>query len=166
MTPLFKNAPKFWHFITWIKWFFRQCKYTVQRARRGYCDADTWNICDEIIPMLKGMLIQFKKEHNGVPNKYFDQTADVDLGDELFCADLQYLIDLAEELGVDEYDRPSFALWKKYWTLKYDIPVSEAEYEAVHEAWKQARHEEIILEEAKTKEFFTKFGELYQVLWW
>lgn len=166
MTPLFKNAPKFPHFITWIKWFFRQCKYTIQRARRGYCDADTWNICDEIIPLLKDMLIQFKKEHNGVPNVYFEKTGDVNEGDKIFCEHIQYLIDLAEELGVDDYDKPSHALWKKYWEIRQDVLAPSDASEAMYKAWIQKRHEEILLEEAKTKEFFIKFGALYQFLWW
>lgn len=166
MTPLFTDAPKFWHFITWIKWFFRQCKYTIQRAHRGYCDADTWNICDEIIPMLKGMLIQFKKEHNGVPNEYFDKTADVDLGDELLCADIQYLIDLADKLDIAGNERPSHALWQEYYTLRTDVLARESDIEAAHQAWIDCCHEEIATRDAQTKEFFEKFGELYQVLWW
>ena len=166
MTPLFKNAPKFWRFITWIKWFFRQCKYTIQRARRGYCDADTWNICDEIIPMLKGMLEQFKKEHNGVPNKYFEKTHDVDEGDKLFCEDIQYLIDLAEKLDIADNERQSHALWQKYYALRTDVLANDSDIEPARQAWLDCCREEIVTKDAQTKEFFKKFGELYQVLWW
>ena len=166
MTPLFKNGPRFGHPIERTKWFFRQCKYTIQRARRGYCDADTWNICDEIIPTLRDMLIQFKAEHNGVPNQYFEQTHDVDEGDKLFCADIQYLIDLAEELCVEDHDKLSHELWQRYYTLRQDVLTPADVVEKAYQDWIDRAHEEIVAKEAQTKEFFAKFGELYNYLWW
>lgn len=166
MTPLFKNAPKFPHFITWIKWFFRQCKYTIQRARRGYCDADTWNMCDEIIPTLRDMLIQFKKEHNGVPNQYFEQTLDVDEADVLWCAKLEELIQLANEISVDELDLPSYTIFKRYLELQKDALMPEHEIEKVRQDWISARHAEIIAKQENTVKFFTEFAEIYSYLWW
>ena len=166
MTPLFKNSPRFGHPIERIKWFFRQCKYTIQRARRGYCDADTWNMCDEIIPLLGSMLKQFKAEHNGVPNIYFDKAQDVDEGDKIFCEDLQHLIDLAEALSISDVDRLSHALWKRFYALKQDVLTPADVLEKARQDWIDRCHEEIVTKEAQTKEFLAKFAELYPMLWW
>lgn len=47
--------------------FFRKLKYGFQRARRGYCDKDLWEIDTWFLTLLPRMLRQLAQDANGYP---------------------------------------------------------------------------------------------------
>jgi len=47
--------------------FFREIKFAVQRARRGFCDRDVWEINTWFLTILPKMLLELEKHHTGYP---------------------------------------------------------------------------------------------------
>ena len=47
--------------------FLRKCKWAWQRATRGYCDADTWDIFSWFLNVMPPMLDQMAEEAHGCP---------------------------------------------------------------------------------------------------
>lgn len=50
-----------------IKNFFFDLKMKHQRAKKGYCDRDVWNVCTFIEETLLNILIEFRTTHMSYP---------------------------------------------------------------------------------------------------
>ena len=53
--------------IEWVKRFIRHWKWAWQRATRGYCDSDVWNIYAWFLSVMPAMLDQMADEAHGCP---------------------------------------------------------------------------------------------------
>lgn len=56
-----------------IKIFFRQFKYAWQRATRGYCDADLWDLDDYYTKLFCATLKDFSKNLDSVPSNFYNE---------------------------------------------------------------------------------------------
>ena len=66
-------APKWYRYpIAWAKAKFLRMKYTRQRKHRGYCDLDTWNLCDYLTSVMKNSIKQLAETHYGIPQHFLD----------------------------------------------------------------------------------------------
>jgi len=60
-----------WRFIRaplkWTAYFFRSFKYAYQRATRGYCDYDAWELFSYCTHVISGCLRKLADDHVGHP---------------------------------------------------------------------------------------------------
>ena len=53
--------------------FFRNIKYAYQRATRGFCDYDAWDLDYFYSRLFVGTLTDFSKQLHGAPSKFYDE---------------------------------------------------------------------------------------------
>lgn len=58
----FTRAP-----LKWTSYFFRSFKYAYQRATRGYCDYDAWELFSYCTHVISGCLHKLADDHCGHP---------------------------------------------------------------------------------------------------
>lgn len=73
-----------------IKQFFRNIKYGWQRATKGYCDWDLWDLDQFHLALLEKALIAFKKSNNGYPNGLTEESWDKILDRMIYCYHMAY----------------------------------------------------------------------------
>ena len=66
---------KFWEYIPW---FFRSIKYAWQRATKGFCDKDTWNLDQYYTQLFIDSLSYFKEHLHSCPADLYDEEVDSD----------------------------------------------------------------------------------------
>lgn len=74
---VFEPAPyRWWYFGKRIKWFIRSLKWGWQRATKGYCDCDLWDLDHFYSWLFVNSLRDFKKNLHGAPQRFYDPGAD------------------------------------------------------------------------------------------
>lgn len=74
---VFEPAPyRWWCFGKRIKWFIRSLKWGWQRATKGYCDCDLWDLDHFYSWLFVNSLRDFKKNLHGAPQRFYDPGAD------------------------------------------------------------------------------------------
>ena len=90
---------RFWEYIPW---FFRAIKYAWQRATKGYCDKDTWNLDRYYTQLFIDTLTFFRDNCHGYPSTYFYQNKD---GYQTWIDTLNELINhFSNSLEEDDHD--------------------------------------------------------------
>lgn len=56
-----------------LKYFLKNIKYAWQRATKGYCDRDLWNLDIFYLNLFINTLTNFKKNLHGAPSEFFDK---------------------------------------------------------------------------------------------
>ena len=65
---VFENPWKFYrHPFKWLKYFFRSFKNAYQRAVKGYCNMDLWNLAVYYTKIISGSLRELAEHHYGYP---------------------------------------------------------------------------------------------------
>ena len=67
------EKPQWRHPIITIKSFFVSKKWAKQRARKGYCELDTYSVSDWFLNTLPDMLDEIKKNYTGYPDELTEQ---------------------------------------------------------------------------------------------
>lgn len=67
------EKPQWRHPIITIKSFFVSKKWAKQRARKGYCELDTYSVSDWFLNTLPDMLEEIKKNYTGYPDELTEQ---------------------------------------------------------------------------------------------
>ena len=67
------EKPQWRHPIITIKSFFVSKKWAKQRARKGYCELDTYSVSDWFLNTLPDMLEEIKKNYTGYPDELKEQ---------------------------------------------------------------------------------------------
>lgn len=82
---------------------FTNLKYAYQRIKKGYCDADLWEIDGWFLTVVPDMLKQFSKTHNGYPEilrrKYYEKNKNT-----LNITYEKFICDCGEKAG-EAFDR-------------------------------------------------------------
>ena len=74
---VFTKAPcEKWNIAYKIKWFFVSLKCAYQRAIRGYCYRDLWNLDHFYTQLFSDSLMDFKENLHGAPAEFFDSNSD------------------------------------------------------------------------------------------
>lgn len=60
-----------WQLYNHMKHFMRNVKYAWQRATKGYCDRDLWNLDKFYSQLFEDSLVDFAGTTHGAPDKYF-----------------------------------------------------------------------------------------------
>lgn len=129
---VFYNGYRERNVIEYLKRYGRQWKFAYQRAMRGYCDADVWNMKGWFLSVMPAMLNQLGNTTHSCP---VAPTGSVDLATKAVC--------LSED---GEQEPKAMADWRE--TLRYmskcfaeaDEATCE-EKNAYEEAWMQAYKE-------------------------
>ena len=90
-----RYSPKGFHPIKKIKFFFSDISCAIQRARKGYCYRDLWNIDSWLFELLPNMIKEFKQTTSGYPSSYNSM--------EEWQAELDYFISLLEQYNQIDY---------------------------------------------------------------
>lgn len=87
-------SPKWYYYpIAWVKSKFLRAKYTRQRKHRGYCDLDTWNLCDYLTSVMKNSIKQLAETHYGIPQHFLDvANGDEDLAHRNYTSYLETIV--------------------------------------------------------------------------
>lgn len=59
--------------VAWTRWFFRTVKMAHQRATKGYCDSDLWNLNDYYATLFYHSLHELADNAVGHPKSYEDK---------------------------------------------------------------------------------------------
>ena len=89
--------------------FFRKLKYGFQRARRGFCDRDVWEINTWFLTILPKMLAELEKHHVGYP---------FSIKDAWFEAHREDFADAVREYEALYREKMS---WREYFHFYYDL---------------------------------------------
>ena len=101
---------KFWEYIPW---FFRAIKYAWQRATKGYCDKDTWDLDRYYTQLFIDTLTFFRDNSYGCPSEYYYENKD---GYQTWIDTLNELINhfsnsLEEDEFIDYNEELEFENW-------------------------------------------------------
>ena len=141
----------------WIRDKFRQIKWCVQRAKRGFSDPDLWDLGDTTVALIIKMLTEFQKNNTeGYP----------------LCFEVEFFEEFKDEIGCDyeEFRRVPETPPMKAWR--------ELEYKECRKKWHDTIDEMIALfSEAQDENLswdhrlesceraFSQFGKWAQYLW-
>lgn len=71
---VFKNPWKFYRApFKWFKYLFRSFKYAYQRAVKGYCDLDLWELYTYYTNVIAGTLHELAESHMGYVEELGDE---------------------------------------------------------------------------------------------
>ena len=92
-----------------IELFFRHFKWAYQRATKGFCDMDVWDLDGAILNYLAGTIEQLADVHCGYPG---DERFPTPESWERFLRELANDFYRANEWN-DYYDHPAYDAWEK-----------------------------------------------------
>lgn len=135
---VFKNPWKFYrHPFKWIEYLFRSFKYAYQRAIKGYCDIDLWDLNAYYTEIISKTLRELAGCHCAYPGGMEpEEWTDI-------LNDIAY--NLEESIEDNSYPMPKFEAWQECILTKPDV--NSKEYGAWFEKLRRLSYE-------KDKEIF------------
>lgn len=116
---VFKNPWKFYrHPFKWLEYFFRAFKYAHQRAVKGYCDIDLWDLNAYYTEIISKTLRELAGCHCAYPGgmepeEWTDILREIAYNMDESCEDNDY------------YPLPKFEAWQKHILTKPDMNSDE-----------------------------------------
>lgn len=147
-----------------IRQFFRNIRFAWQRATKGYCDWDTWDLDTFYTNLLIDSLQKFRKEANGHPMYLQSIEAWHEILDEIILLLKQY----AEEAPIEEeneYETAYYEYLKK--SNLSDLVTQRSEEEKTLSVNYYKREAELSeIRDAKRKRAFELISLHFNNLWW
>lgn len=156
-----------------FKYFFRGFKYAYQRATRGYCDMDTWDLDIYYLNLFKNSLSAFTDLTNGWNDTKYETFDE-------YVTDIKSQIDKIDYVLSDVYEENEY--WEEYSEiLKTTQRTKPSEYSdaAVQVYWDMNEEQKLIQEKFRNRddeiklkheivrnEVFDWLKENIQELWW
>lgn len=105
---IYSHAPRFW----WenIKMFFQNIRFAWQRATKGYCSYDVWDLDAHLCYVIRDTLRRLSETTHGAPDAMFDHEKDSAKPWQDLLNDMADCIDAS----LKEEDPEVDLAWKKY----------------------------------------------------
>lgn len=163
------------HITNWPKniwYFFRSFKYAWQRATKGYCDWDLWDLDYFYASLFRDSLKEFAKNLCGYPYRYKTEAE--------WSATLNELSEhfgnyLSEETPLHKEAMEFWDQWTKdseYWKASTSYVVDNDELakkfpetQKLHDAWLAKEQEADLFSEKELEIALKQFVEIYRDLW-
>lgn len=142
-----------------IRQFFRNIQYAWQRATKGYCDADLWNLDGFYGQLLINSLTEFNKKRHGYPGTITDEEWDKILN-EIIHHLKEGMPDSHENCYWDE-----LSLGLEDQGTGIYTPVSDEKYEKLRTLWMQEETRITELEAEEAKKGLELLGKWWHHLW-
>ena len=178
---VFKYGYNNWKPRNWFsncKQFFCNCKYAWQRATKGYCTYDVWDIDDFHTGLMIAMLTKFKQDNNGYPSVFADDENGAEKWDAIIEEMILHFTNYrdAETVYPNEFEDEYFAMLNRH--TEHGIDDKGFRYQKTNEKQftdSEQKLQENYLQKAKEcaawkqKELdagLALFCKWYQDLWW
>ena len=93
-----------------LRQFFRNIRYAFQRAMKGYCDYDLWDVDTFHTNLIIDGLTDFKKDNNGFPGEFLDLPDGAEKWDSIIDEIILHFRNYrdVDDICINEYEEPWF----------------------------------------------------------